>query len=107
MAKDTPVTTADRVAVAGVSFIAALITVAVVVLIGFIGGGDFSIIVASAPWALAAAIVAALAGYAVGPDRATEWWGAIWGTEDAEKHRGFTAVVAIVIILVCLWSLLR
>ncbi|MCM2327895.1 MAG: hypothetical protein NDI88_08410 [Lysobacter sp.] len=107
MANETSVTVVDRLAVAGVSFVAALVTAAVIVLVGLMGGGDLSIILASGLWAVAVAGVAAVVGFVVGPVRASKWWGFLWGTEDPEKHRGFTVAVVLAIIVTCLWSLLR
>lgn len=104
---ESPVTVADRLAVAGVSFAAALVTAAVIVLIGLMGGGDLSIILPSGVWAAVVAGVAAVIGFVVGPVRAAEWWGVLWATEDPEKHRGFTVAVILAIIVTCLWSLWR
>jgi len=101
------VTIADRIAVAGVSFAAALITAAVFVVIGLMGGADFSIIMTSGPWAVVAASIAAAVGFVVGPARAAQWWGVVWGTESPEKHRRFAAAVLMAVIIACLWSLFR
>ena len=107
MANETSVTLAERIAIAGISFAAALVTVAVIALVGFMGGGDLSIIMASGPWAVLFAGVAAVVGFVVGPARAADWWGVLWGTEDPEEHRGFAAAALMAVIVACLWSLLR
>lgn len=98
-------TFADRITVAGVSFAAAMVTAAVIVVVGLMGGGDLSLITASGPWAVVGASVAAVVGFVVGPARAAEWWGVVWGSEDPEKHRGFAAAVLMAVIVACLWSL--
>jgi hypothetical protein len=107
VANQSSITASDRIAVAGVSFFAALITAAAIIIVAVLAGGDYSIIVASSPWAVGVAIVAAAVGYIAGPERAAAWWGVIWGTEDAEKHRAFSVTIALLVIAVCLWTLLR
>lgn len=100
-------TFSDRLAVAGVSLVAALSTAAFAILLAIMGGGDLSFILASGPWALAFAGVAAVVAFIAGPARAAAWWGVIWGTEDAENHRGLVVAITVAIIIACAWSLLR
>ncbi len=106
MAQQATVTFPDRFASGLVSAIAAIGTAMVVGLGLLLNGADPT----WAPFYYGTASIALLAfivGFVVGPVRAAAYLGVIWGTEDAEKHRGFVAAIVITIIGICAWILLR
>jgi hypothetical protein len=100
------VTFPDRFASGLVSAIAAIGT-AIVVGLGLLSNG------ADPTWApfyygtASIALLAFIVGFVVGPVRAAEYLGVIWGTNDVESHRGFTAVMILAVIGICAWILLQ
>ena len=109
MAYQTPVTAADRVVTAVISAVAALGTttlLALVLMLNFADASTTEFWRAFLYWGGGFTIVAAAVGFVVGPVRAAEYWGLVWGTEDVEKHRGPVIIMTLLITFFCAMVLL-
>jgi hypothetical protein len=94
------ITLAERGAIGCLSFFAA--TGTVVFLAAILAYADPSIVLSYA-FVLAATVfvvAASIAGFILGPDRAVQWWGIIWGTEP--RNRWQTALIVAIIAVVAL-----
>jgi len=106
------VSIAERAVTALVSAIAALGTatfIGAVLLFRAGEGSSTEFWIAFLRWSGGFLVVAAVVGFIVGPDRAAEYWGLIWGTEEAEKHRGpvfiFTLLIIFLSVMLLVWQL--
>jgi hypothetical protein len=109
VAFQTPVTAADRVVTALISAVAAFGTATVLGVVLMLHFGDA---LTTEFWRAflyfggGFIVVAAVLGFVVGPVRAAEYWGLVWGTEDAEKHRGPVILISVLVIFFCAMVLL-
>ena len=103
------ITFADRFVCGLLSAIAAICTAAFLGMVLLFRAGEastFEFWAVFVRWSGGFAVVAAVVGFIVGPDRAAEYWGLIWGTEDAEKHRGPVIIFTLLIIFFSVMMLL-
>ena len=91
----------ERSAIAALCFLAALVTVIGLAVI-IVAYADISIVLSYAFVTAASIFVVAapIAGFVLGPERAPQLWGVIWGTE--RRSRWQTVVIFSIIAIVCL-----
>lgn len=91
----------ERSVIAVLSFFAAVVTIIGLAAI-IVAYADISIVL-SYGFVTAASIfvvAAPIAGFVLGPERAAQWWGVIWGTE--RRSRWQTVFIFSIIAIVCL-----
>ncbi len=99
----------ERLAVALVSFLAAVLTIAFLGSIAFFAGAITTIEYAKtiALWSIVTCMGAGLAGFLLGGERAAYWFGVLWGTQAPTEKQlvlvlGFVVLVCGVIVYVML-----
>lgn len=99
--KPPPVTLADRVVTAAGCAGATAASMAVIAALILLQGGDA---VGIEGWkmfwrlCMVFTTIAAVAGFVAGPERAVQFWGVLWGTEEGlSSHRKIFIVVVLII----------